>query len=213
MRQSGQNRPRDGFQGQHPRNHRNVRSRRQLRNAEGQLQDRPRQGIRNRRRIPQVGLSNQENRPPRRRNRQNLPQHPIRNRFVYRNRMRQSLDRGFPFQQRRRKGLKPAASFTGYEDRFEIDVELPGVEEKDINVSVAGKMLLIKGKKQRKESDEKHSIRRSELQYGRFRRVFPLPKMAKSDGLKAEFKDGVLTVAIPKKDKAKPTEIPINADA
>lgn len=212
MRQSGQNTPRGSFQGQRPRNQSNVRGKRRHRNAEGERQDRRAQGNRNRRINAQVGLSHQENRSPRRRNRQNLQQRPIRDRYVHRNRMRQGFDRGWLFRQRRRNGFKPAAGFTGYDDRIEIDVELTGVEEKDINVAVAGKMLLVKGKKHRKESEEKHNIRRSELKYGRFHRAFPLPRMAKTEGITAEFKDGILTIAIPKKEAAKATEIPINVE-
>ena len=91
-------------------------------------------------------------------------------------------------------------------------MELPGVEEKDISVTVAGKMLLVKGKKQRKQSEEKHNMRRSGLQYGRFRRAFPLLPMAKTDDIKVNFNSGILTIDIPKKEEAKPKEIPINAD-
>lgn len=114
---------------------------------------------------------------------------------------------------RRKGGFRPIAGFTAYDDRFEIEVELPGVEEKDISVAVAGKRLLVKGNKHRKQSGENHNIRRSELKYGRFHRAFPLLPIAKKDGIKADFKNGVLTVVIPKKEEAKPIEIPINADS
>ena len=207
MRQSGQNRPRGDAQGPRPNNHRKGRGRNRRRHPQGERQGPPPQGKRNRRRKQQEGFRNRENRPPRRK------QHPMRERFAHRNRMQQGFDRGSPSRQRRRDGFKPAAGFTGYDDRIEIIVELPGVEEKDISVSVAGKMLLVRGKKHRKQTEEMHNIHRSGLQYGKFHRAFPLLSMAKTDDIKANFNNGVLTIVIPKKEEAKPKEIPINADA
>ncbi len=186
MRRSSQNKPRGKFQG--PRPH-NVRKRRGP--GQGRIQEGKRRG----------------SAPHTRRNRRNIQRIDGGNRENHLSRGRRS-----PFRNRRGDGWKPAASFTSYDDRFEIEVELPGVEEKNIRVSVAGKMLLVKGKKHRKQSEEKHNIRRSELQFGEFHRAFPLPPMAKTGGIKADFKDGILTIVIPKKDEAKPKEIPINAD-
>ncbi len=148
MRNSGQNRPRGDAQGPRPNNHRNRRGRNRHRHPQGEQQGPPPQGKRNRRRKPQEGFRNRENRPPRRRK-----QHPMREHFAHRNRMRQDFDRGSPFQQRRRDVFKPAAGFTSYDDRIEVIVELPGVEEKDISVSVARKMLLVKGKKHQKQTE------------------------------------------------------------
>ena len=128
------------------------------------------------------------------------PNHPMRSAF------------GGRKNRRRKSGWHPSIEFSVFEDRFEVIVELPGVSENSANVSVTDKLLIVKGEKQRKQTDEKHKVRRSELQYGRFKRVCPLPPSAKADGIKAEFKDGVLTIVIPKTEDAKPTEISINAD-
>ncbi len=208
LRRSQQNRPRGEFQGQRPNNHRKGRGRR---HPEGERQGPPHQKRRNRRRNPQAGHRNRDNRPPRRRNRQRSAEHPIREHFPHHNRMQEGFGGEVPFQ-RRRGRFRPIAGFTAYDDRFEIEVELPGVKEKDISVAVAGKRLIVKGKKHRKQSDENHNIRRSELKYGRFQRAFPLLPMANTEGIKADFKDGILTIVIPKKEEAKPKEIPINAD-
>jgi len=107
----------------------------------------------------------------------------------------------------------PPIEFSVFEDRFEVLAELPGVSQDSVNVSVTDKFLKVKGKKQRKETDEKQKVRRSELRYGNFKRVLPLPPNAKVDDIKAEFKDSVLKIVIPKTEEAKPTEIPINVDA
>ena len=214
LRRSPQNRQRGEFQGQRPNNHREGRGRRHHRHPDGERQGPPRQGKRNRKRNSQAGLRHRDNRPPRRRNRQRSPQHPMREHFAHHDRMQEGFDREAPFRRRRRRdGFRPAAGFIFYDDRIEIEVELAGVEEKDINVSVVEKMLLVKGKKQRKQSDEKHNFGRSELKYGRFHRAFPLLPIAKADGIKANYKDGILTIVIPKKEEAKPKEIPINTDS
>lgn len=186
MRRSQQNRPSGEFQGPPPYKQRKRQGRRNHRSPEEEHQ-RPPRDRRNRRRNPNQRRRNQENHPPRGRRSQ--------------------------FRHRKKEGFRPAAGFAGFDDRIEIIVELPGVEEKDINVSVAGNRLIVKGKKNRKQSEEKHHFGRSELQYGKFHRTFPLLPITKSDGIKAEFKEGILTIVIPKKEEAKPKEIPINAEA
>lgn len=187
MRRSQQNRPGGEFRGQRPHNVRKRRGTGQGRMQEGKRQGPPPHARHNRRRNQHVDGRNQE----------------------------KHLQRGrrAPFRQRRRDWFRPAAGFTGYDDRFEIEVELPGVKEKDISVSVAGKMLLVKGKKHRNQSEEQPNFRRSGLQYGKFHHAFPLLPMAKTDEIKANFNNGVLTIVVPKKEEAKPKEIPINADA
>ena len=182
MRNSGQNRPRAEFEGS--RQHRQM-------NRDGRRRHRPPEG--------------KHQGPPRaRRNRRGNPNQRQKNHAL--------KGRRPQFRHRRGPGWSPDAGFTGFDDRFEVEVELPGVEEKDISVAVAGEMLLVKGKKHRKHSEEKHNFSRSGLKYGKFHRAFPIPPIAKTDGIKADFKDGILTIAIPKKEEAKPKEIPINAD-
>lgn len=185
MTRSQGNRPRSGFQYPRPNMQTKRQGRRRSQSPEGDPQHPP-QVRHNRRRNPNQRDRNRENLSPRGRR-----QH-------YRN--------------RRGNGWRPAADFTGFDDRFEIEIELPGVKEKDITVSVADKMLLVKGRKQRKHSDEKHNFSRSELKYGRFHRAFPLLPIVKHEDIKADFKDGILTIAIPKKEEAKPKEIPINKE-
>ena len=114
---------------------------------------------------------------------------------------------------RGKSNWRPFVDFSEAEDRFEVSVELPGVSQNDVNVSVTESQLTIKGKKKQEQTDETRNLRRSERRYGSFHRKFPLPPNIVVDGIKAEFKDGVLTVIAPKTEAAKPTEIPINADA
>ncbi|MDE0484947.1 MAG: Hsp20/alpha crystallin family protein [Candidatus Poribacteria bacterium] len=127
------------------------------------------------------------------------------------------FDRAVAFRKektrRGKSNWRPFVDFSEAEDRFEVSVELPGVSQNDVNVSVTESQLTIKGKKKQEQTDETQNLRRSERRYGSFHRKFPLPPNIVVDGIKAEFKDGVLTVIAPKTEAAKPTEIPINADA
>lgn len=186
MKNSGQNRARGDFQGPRPHKQTKRQGRRHRKPPEGEHQG-PQRVRRNRRRNPDQKNRNRGNHMPRGRRPQS--------------------------RHRRGAGWRPAAGFIGFDDRIEIIVELPGVEEKDISVSVAEKMLLVRGKKHQKQTDESHNFGKSELKYGKFHRAFPLPPMAKTDGIKADFKDGILTITIPKKEEAKLKEIAINTNA
>ncbi len=181
-----------------------AKGRRQHRSPEtrGNWEHRPPRGRRNRRRSAQVNFR---------------PHHPMRDIFLHHNRMRHVFDRRFAYREgktkREKSNWRPPIEFSVSEDKYEVLVELPGVSQNDVSVSVTDNLLKIKGEKERKDTDEKQRVRRSDLRYGSFKRALPLPPNAKADGIKAEFKDGVLTIEIPKTEAAKPTEIPINADA
>ena len=231
MRNSPQRGPRGGSKG--PRQHQSAqgrgpgRGRRQRRHQSPHPEvgrQGPSQARGPRRHRPLVARGNWEHQPPRGwRNRRRLrpanfrPHHPMRDFFLHHNRMRHVFDRRFAYREgRRRKGKSNwhlPIEFSVFEDRFEVLVELPGVSPNDVSVSVTDDLLKVKGKKERKQADETQHPRRSELRYGSFKRVLPLPPNAKTDDIKAEFKDGVLTIVIPKTEEAKPTEIPINVEA
>ena len=107
----------------------------------------------------------------------------------------------------------PTADISEMENGFEIRAELPGVTESGVNVSVTDNLLTIKGeKRQEKETDNKN-YHRVERRYGSFQRSFTLPRNVETADIKAGYKDGVLTLTIPKVEAAKPTEIPITANA
>ncbi|MCY3552644.1 MAG: Hsp20/alpha crystallin family protein [Candidatus Poribacteria bacterium] len=103
----------------------------------------------------------------------------------------------------------PTADICETENGFEIRAELPGVSEDDINISVTDNLLTIKGEKRQEEESEGKSYHRVERRYGSFQRSFTLPRHVETDGIKAGFTDGVLTLEIPKVEVTKPTEIPI----
>lgn len=107
----------------------------------------------------------------------------------------------------------PYVDISETDDSFEVRAELPGVTQDDIQVFVKENHLTIKGEKRQEQVDDTKNYRRVERSYGSFQRAFTLPPTVKADDIKAEFKDGVLSLAIPKAEEAKPREIPISVNA
>jgi HSP20 family protein len=97
-------------------------------------------------------------------------------------------------------------------DTLTIKAELPGLDTKDLDVSVSGDVLTIKGerKQEKDEKDEqRHIIERS---YGAFMRMLRLPAPVAADQIKANFKNGVLTISLPKTEEAKQKAIPVTVE-
>ena len=107
----------------------------------------------------------------------------------------------------------PTVDVSETENSFEIRAELPGVSEKDVNVSVTDNLLTIKGEKRHEEEAEDKNYHRVERRYGSFQRSFTLPRHVETSDIKAGYSDGVLTLTIPKAEIAKPTEIPITVNS
>ena len=96
----------------------------------------------------------------------------------------------------------PAVDVTEDDKAYKITVELPGLEEKDIDVSVAGDMLTIKGEKSYEKDEKNKDHHMSERAYGRFQRSFALPDAIDRDKVAADLAKGVLTVTLPKSAQA-----------
>lgn len=95
--------------------------------------------------------------------------------------------------------LAPASDASGDEAAYRITMELPGVEEKDIELSVHDGVVTIKGEKTASREETGETWFFSERQYGSFSRSFRLPADADGDKIEAHLKDGVLSVTIPKR--------------
>ena len=95
-----------------------------------------------------------------------------------------------------------------------VKADMPGMSDKDISVVVENSVLTISGEKKEERKEEMDGKRYivSEHRFGSYRRSIPLPDNAKSDAIKAEFKNGVLDVEIPKEEKAQPKRIEIKVD-
>lgn len=107
----------------------------------------------------------------------------------------------------------PTVDVSETEQGFEIRAELPGVSQDDLNVTLTDNLLTIKGEKRQEAEVDGQSYHRAERRYGSFQRDFTLPRDVETDAIKADFKDGVLTLGIPKAETAKPTEIPISVNS
>jgi len=109
------------------------------------------------------------------------------------------------------KGSYPKCDVIDYEDRVTIELEIPGVEKSDISIEMkpinGSKQLIISGKKSQsiEETSSKQYIRR-ELKRSAFQRSFVIHEALEADKINAEFKNGILTVDIPKKEPEKVEE-------
>jgi HSP20 family protein len=94
-------------------------------------------------------------------------------------------------------------------DKIMVKIEVPGMEEKDLKVHFEDGLLTVSGERQFERKDDRnyHRIERS---YGSFVRTFSLPRSVDAGAIKADYRNGVLEIEIPKKEEAKPRQIEIN---
>ncbi|HEX9894904.1 MAG TPA: Hsp20/alpha crystallin family protein [Gemmatimonadales bacterium] len=102
-----------------------------------------------------------------------------------------------------------------FEDKEAIKLmgELPGVKPEDVKISLENSTLTLRGEKKQAAEEKTERVHRYERSYGRFERVFTLPSTVDADRIEATFEDGVLTVMLPKTERARPREIPVNHKA
>ena len=94
--------------------------------------------------------------------------------------------------------FSPSIDVVENDKALEITTELPGVSEKDVEVTIVDNMLTIRGEKKAEKKDEKDDYRMVERSYGSFRRSLRLPFEVSADNIDAHFKDGILKVVLPK---------------
>ena len=100
--------------------------------------------------------------------------------------------------------LAPASDASSDENTYHINIELPGVEDADIHLTVADGIVTVSGEKKTSREDKGDTWYFSERQFGSFSRSFRLPADTDEKGIKAAMKDGVLTVTIPRTPPTKP---------
>ena len=100
----------------------------------------------------------------------------------------------------------PAVDVAEKDKAFEITAELPGMEEKNIEVKVANSTLTIKGEKKEEREEKEKDYYVSERRFGSFQRSFGLPEGVDADKIEANFKNGVLTITLPKTADAQKQE-------
>lgn len=105
---------------------------------------------------------------------------------------------------------RPAVDIYEEENGIVLEAELPGIEKKDISIDVKDRVLTLKGDRTAESETEGKNYYRRERTYGEFQRVFTLPEGVNADDIKADFKDGVLEVHIPKAEVEEPKKITIH---
>ncbi|MEO5619001.1 MAG: Hsp20/alpha crystallin family protein [Candidatus Eisenbacteria bacterium] len=103
----------------------------------------------------------------------------------------------------------PAADIHENAEGFEIRLDLPGVAQKDVKVSIMGDTLTIRGERKFEEQRDPSNVRYRERRFGAFERVFTLTAPVRADQVKASYLDGVLEVRIPKAEEARTREIEV----
>jgi HSP20 family protein len=106
----------------------------------------------------------------------------------------------------------PAVDISDTADEVTVMVELPGMESKDISISLIGDVLIIRGEKKAEKERQGETFLLTERSYGSFVRSLRLPAEVEADKIEAIYKQGVLTIICPKKDQVKPRIIKIKAE-
>ncbi|MGQ9571747.1 MAG: Hsp20/alpha crystallin family protein [Dehalococcoidia bacterium] len=97
------------------------------------------------------------------------------------------------------------------EDSLVVKASLPGVKPEEVNISISGDVLTIKGETKSEEEVKQENYHRREMRYGSFCRSIPLPTRVEQDKAEATFEHGILTVTLPKAEEVKPKSIQIKA--
>lgn len=103
----------------------------------------------------------------------------------------------------------PAVDIREKDDRYILEAELPGMKKEDIKVEVKDGVLTISGERKYEHEEKKEDYTRIERCYGTFHRAFTLPEHVLDSQIEATYKDGILTVTLPKGEKAKPKQIDV----
>jgi HSP20 family protein len=106
---------------------------------------------------------------------------------------------------------EPKVDVTETKDTITVKAELPGVEQKDIAVTLDDDVLTIKGETEEKKEEKDTRYHRVERSYGSFARAMRLPAAVDGSKTTASFKDGVVTITLPKAPEAKGTTVPVKA--
>jgi len=108
------------------------------------------------------------------------------------------------------EGWAPALEVHEDKDSYTIRVELPGMKREDIEISLHDGALVISGERKSEAKKEDTEVHRQERYYGKFSRALTFPTAVAGDKVSAAYKDGVLTVTLPKAEDAKPKQINIS---
>jgi len=104
----------------------------------------------------------------------------------------------------------PPVDMHATKDDLVLTLELPGVSEKDVTVTITGDLLTVKGERRFEQQVSEEDLLHVERTYGKFERLIQLPMAVQADRVKATYRDGVLEIRLPKAEELKPKEIKID---
>lgn len=104
----------------------------------------------------------------------------------------------------------PAAEMQETPEAIHLKLEVPGLEAKDLDVQVTAEAVAISGERRTENKTEENGMVRSEFRYGKFQRVIPLPGRVQNNQVKAEYKDGILKLTLPKAEEEKNHVVKVN---
>ncbi len=110
------------------------------------------------------------------------------------------------------EGWAPALDVTETKDNLVVKAELPGVDPKDVEITLSGNVLSIKGEKKQEKEEKDEDYHLVERRYGSFVRTIRLPVEVAEDKIEASYKNGILKIVLPKSEKAKKKEIKIKVE-
>ena len=120
---------------------------------------------------------------------------------------------GWPFQSQESGALTsswlPPCDVFEDKDAVRIVAEIPGVNADDVKISLESNLLTLRGEKKQHAEEQNERVHRYERSYGAFERTFSLPTTVDPEKIDAQYTGGVLTITIPKVERARPREIPV----
>jgi HSP20 family protein len=127
------------------------------------------------------------------------------------NRMFDEFFRGFslvPWGEERMEWL-PLVDVSETDEAVHVTAELPGIQAKEVDISLTDDLLTIRGEKKSEKEEKKRDYHRVERSYGLFTRTVRLPAAVDADKVEATFKDGVLAISMPKREEAKTRKVKV----
>ena len=107
----------------------------------------------------------------------------------------------------------PAVDIFETEQELVVKADLPDIKPEELDIRVENNILTIRGERKFEKKVEEKNYLRMERSYGSFSRSFSLANTVKTEAIKAEYKNGVLTLTVPKREEAKPKQIKVNVEA
>ncbi|WP_013323718.1 Hsp20/alpha crystallin family protein [Gloeothece verrucosa] len=106
----------------------------------------------------------------------------------------------------------PAAELSETDEALYLKLEIPGINPQEVDIQVTKDVVSISGERQEANKTENNGVTRSEFRYGRFERVIPLPKKVQNTNVTADYKDGILTLTLPKAEEEQNRVIKVNVN-